>query len=267
MYLLSRIFPGSELDPLAGPEGRLRKVGLFAGSHEPGRLSSPDLFLKPSGLEESENLGPDPLGVELLESELLESELLESEPLEADLLGPELLKSELLESEPLESELLESEPLEADLLGPELLKSELLESELLESEPLEVRRTAASRLEAEAPLERSVVLPDDRVADPLEADPLESEPSESVLLAADPLGLELLEAELRGVVPLEGRRAGESLFELSLSEYRLEPAFEVPDGAFRAGPFLLEYVPDFFSAGFLPFSESELLILRFRQRY
>ncbi|MGA9238454.1 hypothetical protein [Robiginitalea sp.] len=44
MYLLSRIFPGSELDALAAPEGRFRNVGFFEGSHDPGRRSSPDRF-------------------------------------------------------------------------------------------------------------------------------------------------------------------------------------------------------------------------------
>ncbi len=193
MYLLSRIFPGSELDALAGPAGRLRNAGFFAGSHDPERLSSPERFLKPSDFEASENLEPAPLGADLLESEPREVELLESEPLEPDPLKPELLESELRVSE--------------------LLEGERLKSELRESEPREVRRTAASRLEAEAPRVLSAVLPEDRVADPLEPVPRESEPSDAPPLAEESRAPELRDAALREVVPLAGRRTGESGFE------------------------------------------------------
>lgn len=222
MYLLSRIFPGSEPDALAALEGRFRNVGFFEGSHDPVRLSSPDRFLNPADLEESENREPAPLGAERLESDPREVELPESEPREVELLEPEPLNSEFLEPEPLNSELLESEPREVELLEPEPR-----EVALLESESRDDRLTAASRLDAEAPLDRSVVLPDARA----------------------------------------GCRSEESDFEYFFDEDRLEPPFEVPEVAFLKGPFLLEYVPDFFSAGFLPFPESELLILRFRQRY
>ena len=201
-YLLSRIFPGSELEALAAPAGRLRKVGFLAGSHDPERLSSPPRFLKPPDFEASENREPVPLGAGLFESEPREGERLKSE----------LLESESREEEPRESELREPEPLYSELLESELREAEPREEEPLESESREERRTAASRLEADAPLDRSVPLPDDRVADPLEPVPLD-EPSASVLPAAEPLGLELLEEELLEVVPLAGRRTGESGFE------------------------------------------------------
>jgi hypothetical protein len=202
MYLLSRIFPGSEPDALEALEGRFRKVGFFEGSHEPVRLSSPDRFLYPADFEESENREPAPLGAERLESDPREFELPEAEPRGAALLEPEPLNSEL----------------------PEAVPREVV---LLESDPREDRLTAASRLDAEAPLDRSVVLPDARA----------------------------------------GCRTEGSDFEYFFDEDRPEPPLEVPEAAFLTGPFLLEYVPVFFSEGFLPFPESELLILRFRQRY
>lgn len=198
MYLLSRIFPGSELDALAAPEGRFRKVGFFEGSHDPVRLSSPGRFLNPAGFEESENREPAPLGAELLESDPREVELLESEPLDV----------EFREPDPLNSGFRESEPREVELLEPDPLNSEPLESELRDD-----RRRAASRLEAEAPLDRSVVLPDVRLEDPLEPDPPEAELSD----ARPPLEVsrapELLEAELPVVAPLAGLRTEESGFE------------------------------------------------------
>ena len=74
MYRLSRIFPGSEPDALAAPEGRFRNVGFFEGSHDPERLSSPDRFLNPGDFEESEFREPAPLGADFLESEPREGE-------------------------------------------------------------------------------------------------------------------------------------------------------------------------------------------------
>ena len=104
MYLLSRIFPGSEPDALAALEGRFRNVGFFEGSHDPVRLSSPDRFLNPAGFEASENREPAPLGADFLESDPRVFELLESELLESELREDERLNSELLESEPREEE-------------------------------------------------------------------------------------------------------------------------------------------------------------------
>ena len=139
MYLLSVLFPGSELDALAVLGGRFRNVGFFEGSHDSDRLSSPDRFLNPADFEESENREPAPLGADFLESDPRVLELLESDPLEVELREAGPLNSELLESEPREVASLESEPREDRLAA-----ASRLDAELREDVPLAGRRAGVS---------------------------------------------------------------------------------------------------------------------------
>ena len=134
MYLLRRIFPGSELDALAELAGRFRNIDFFDGSHDPGRRPSPDPFLNPSDFGVSEYLELPPLGAVLRESDPRVFEFRESEPREAEPLNSELLESELREVVPLESELREDR----------LTAASRLEAELREAVPLAGRRTGES---------------------------------------------------------------------------------------------------------------------------
>lgn len=90
---------------------------------------------------------------------------------------------------------------------------------------------------------------EDLVSDPLDPEPLESDP-----LGVDDLVSDPLDPEPRVVEPLE-------------SDDRLDSDLGDLEAVFFEGAFLFEDAAAFFLTGFLPLSESELLMLKFRQRY